>query len=102
MRKNTDWQLLLRISCENILAMTGQTHPRHVDLLLLWQRRMDLARALPASYTTVQSWEVRDAIPRKWWPRLVEVSAAAGIGAITLDALERGTSTKEAARGESH
>jgi hypothetical protein len=82
--------------------MTGQAHPSHVDLLLRWQRRVDLVRALPASYTTVQSWETRNAVPRRWWARLVEVSAAAGIGGITLDALERGTQKPEVAHGEAH
>ena len=37
--------------------------------------------------STVSSWKARGAIPVAYWPKLVEIAAAAGVEGVTYDAL---------------
>ena len=63
------------------------SHMTHAQMLALWPRRSDLARALSISYPTIQSWELRDNIPEQHWESLVELAAAEGVPGITIGAL---------------
>ena len=60
----------------------------HADLLRLWSVRATLARDLGVTYPRLQSWELRDSIPRDWWPALVDRARRDGKQQVTMDMLE--------------
>lgn len=70
---------------------------RHQDMLLLWPVRAHLVAALNAimatdglviRWSSVQSWETRNSIPKKYWPFVARLAARAGYIGITEASLE--------------
>ena len=47
----------------------------HLDVLRLWTGPAALARALNLDFGVVRQWYLREKIPTKYWPRLVDLVA---------------------------
>lgn len=68
----------------------SDSQPRSfTDLLRLWRFRATLARDLDVQYGTVQSWELRNSLPEKYWDGVIASAKKNDIAGVTRKALER-------------
>ena len=57
------------------------------DVIELWAKRIDFARAVNVSPVRASAWWQRDSIPPEWWTEVVAAAHRAGHASVTINLL---------------